>query len=303
LALHCTLDTRFWTAEGTEQVRQEKAKTLEKRLLRIKPELTLELFFRSHLIPKFLSIWCVITTYKTLKMLEKGDLIEEQKKFSDFRQRTESSLQKINTTFPRPSQPLYQGRSHILVGISLGLKEPATAAIIDCTTGEVLGDYTIRELLGENYKLLNRQRQQKQRQSHQRHKAQKKAAPNQFGESKLGEYVDRLLAKSIVTLAQSYQAGSIVLPKLEDMREIVQSEIQARAEQKVPGCVEGQKNYAKKYRMNIHQWSYGRLIENIQVQAAKIGISIKQGQQSIRGSSEEKAKEMALTAYHSRLKP
>jgi hypothetical protein len=61
LVLHCTLETRLWTAEGTEQVRQEKATAFEETLLRSKPELTLELFFRSHLIPKFLSIWCVIT--------------------------------------------------------------------------------------------------------------------------------------------------------------------------------------------------------------------------------------------------
>ena len=57
LALHCTVDTRSWTAEGTEQIRQEKATAYEKMLLRSKPELTLELFFRSHLIPTFLSIW------------------------------------------------------------------------------------------------------------------------------------------------------------------------------------------------------------------------------------------------------
>jgi len=303
LALHCTIETRDWTAEGTEQVRQEKATAFEKKLLRSKPELTLELFFRSYLISTFLSIWCVITTQKTLEMLEKGDLIEQRRKASISLQRTESSLRKINMAFPRPSQPLYQGRSHILVGISLGLKEPATAAIIDGTTGEVLAEYTIRQLLGKNYNLLNRQRQQKQRQSHQRHKAQRKAAPNQFGESELGLYLDRLLAKAIVTLAQTYQAGSIVLPKLGDMREIIQSEIQARAEQKVLGYVEGQQKYAKKYRINIHQWSYGRLIENIHAQAAKIGISIEQGQQPFKGTPEEKAKEMAITAYHSRFKP
>jgi len=129
------------------------------------------------------------------------------------------------------------------------------------------------------------------------------AASNQFGESELGEYVDRLLAASIVTLAQTYQAGSIVLPKLEDMRELVQIEIQTRAEQKIPGYVEGQQKYAKQYRVNVHQWSYGRLIENIQVQAAKIGISIEQGQQPVQGSPQEKAKEIAIAAYHSRLIP
>lgn len=39
-------------------------------------------------------------------------------------------------------------------------------------------------------------------------------------------------------------AGSIVLPKLGDMREIIQSEVQARAEKKIPGFKEGQQKYA-----------------------------------------------------------
>jgi hypothetical protein len=267
LTLYCTLDTRLWTAEGTEQVRQEKADDIAKTLTRMK---------------------------------EKGDLNE--KKEASIR-RKNSTLTRINNPFPRPSQPLYQGRSHIVVGISLGLKKPATVAIVDGTTGEAITYRSIRQLLGDNYKLFNRQRQEKQRQSHQRHKAQKTAASNQFGESELGEYVDRLLAKEIVTLAQTYQAGSIVLPKLEDMRELVQSEIQTRAEQKIPGYVEGQQKYAKQYRVNVHQWSYGRLIENIQVQAAKIGISIEQGQQPVGGSPQEKAKGIAIAAYHSRLNP
>lgn len=267
LTLYCTLDTRLWTAEGTEQVRQEKADDIAKTLTRMK---------------------------------EKGDLNEKQEAFI---RRKNSTLTRINNPFPRPSQPLYQGRSQILVGINLGLEKPATAAIVDGTTGEAIAYRSLRQLLGDNYKLFNRQRQEKQRQSHQRHKAHKSAASNQFGESELGEYVDRLLAKEIVTLAQTYQAGSIVLPKLEDMRELVHSEIQTRAEQKIPGYVEGQQKYAKQYRVNVHQWSYGRLIENIQVQAAKIGISIEQGQQLVRGSPQEKAKEMAIAAYRSRLNP
>ena len=267
LTLYCTLDTRLWTAEGTEQVRQEKADDIAKTLTRMK---------------------------------EKGDLNDKQQAFI---KRKNSTLARLNNPFPRPSQPLYQGRSHILVGISLGLEKPATAAIVDGTTGEAIAYRSLRQLLGDNYKLFNRQRQEKQRQSHQRHKAQKSAGSNQFGESELGEYVDRLLAKEILTLAQTYQAGSIVLPKLGDMRELVQSEIQTRAEQKIPSYVEGQQKYAKQYRVNVHQWSYGRLIENIQVQAAKIGISIEQGQQPIRGSPQEKAKEMAIAAYHSRLNP
>ena len=56
--------------------------------------------------------------------------------------------------------------------------------------------------------------------SHQRHKSQKRFANNQLGESELGQYLDRLLAKAIVSVAKTYQAASIVVPKLKDMREL-----------------------------------------------------------------------------------
>jgi hypothetical protein len=267
LTLYCTVDTRFWTLEGTEQIRQEKATDIAKILT---------------------------------NMNEKGDLNEKQQAFV---QRKHSTLARINNPFPRPSQPLYQGQPHILVGVALGLEKPATAAVVDGTTGEAIAYRSIKQLLGDNYKLLNHQRQQKRASSHKRHKAQKDGAFNQFGESELGQYLDRLLAKAIVKLAQTYQAGSIVLPKLGDMRELVQSEIQARAEQKIPGYIEAQKNYAKQYRVNVHQWSYGRLIDTIKAQASKVSIVIEQGEQPIRGSPQEKAKNMANSAYHARSKP
>ena len=121
-----------------------------------------------------------------------------------------------------------------------------------------------------------------------------------MGESELGQYLDRLLAQAIIKLATAYQAGSIALPKLGDMREIVQSEIQALAEQKIPGYQEAQKRYAKQYKVNVHQWSYGRLMENIKAQAAKVGIAIEQSKQPIRGSPQDKAKEIAICAYSNR---
>ncbi|MDF0554444.1 type V CRISPR-associated protein Cas12k [Kamptonema sp. UHCC 0994] len=266
LTLYCTVDTRLWTAEGTEQVKEEKAAEIAKVLTKAK---------------------------------EKGNLNENQQAFI---QRKSSTLTRINNPFPRPSKPLYQGQPHILVGVSLGLEKPATVAVVDAIASQALTYRSVKQLLGKNYHLLNRQRQEKQRNSQQRRSAQKQAAYNHFGESELGEYVDRLLAKEIVAIAQTYQASSIVLPKLGDMREIVQSEIQALAEQKCPEYLEGQRNYAKQYRVSIHQWSYGRLIECIKSQAAKIGIAIEEGQQPVRGSPQEKAREMAIASYQSRAK-
>jgi transposase len=246
----------LWTTEGTNQVREEKAEEIAKTISNTKA---------------------------------KGKLNEKQQAYI---KRKNSTLDRINNPFPRPTKPLYKGQSHILVGVSLGLEKPATVAIVDGTTGKVLTYRSIRQLLGENYKLLNRQRQQKHYLSHQRQVAQTLAAPNQFGESELGEYIDRLLAKEIIAIAQTYSAGSIVLPKLGDMREQVQTEIQSKAEQKSE-LLEVQKQYAKQYRVSVHQWSYGRLISIVQSQAAKTGIVIEEAKQPIRGSPQEKAKELA----------
>ena len=257
--------TRLWTTEGTEQKRQEKATEVAEIITRMKA---------------------------------KGNLTKNQQAFV---KRKNSTLTRLHNSFPRPSQPLYQGQSHISVGVALGLEKPATVAIVDCLTGKASAYRSTKQLLGKNYSLLNRQRQQKQRQAHQRHKAQKSEAFNQFGESELGEYVDRLLAKAIISLARTYRAGSIVLPKLKDVRESIQIEVQVRAEQKIPGCIEGQQKYAKQYRVNVHQWSYGRLMENIQSQSAKLCIAIEEGQQPVRGSPQEKAREMAIAVYNSRI--
>jgi transposase len=189
--------------------------------------------------------------------------------------------------------PGYKGQPSILIGVSFGLEKPITVAVVDVVKNEVLAYCSVKQLLGKNYNLLNRQRQQQQRLSHERHKAQKKNAPNSFGESELGQYVDRLLANGIVGI-------SIVIPKLRDMREQISSEIQSRAENRCPGNKEAQKKYAKEYRISIHSWSYGRLTENIKSQATKAGISIEIGTQQIRGSPQEKARDLAVFAYQER---
>ncbi|QLE48387.1 hypothetical protein FD724_09815 [Nostoc sp. C057] len=264
LHLYCSLDTRMWTTEGTQQVVEEKVTTITKTLTKVK---------------------------------QKANLKDKQQAFIT---RQQSTLDRINNPFPRPSKPNYQGQPSILVGVSFGLKKPVTVAVVDVVKNEVLAYRSVKQLLGENYNLLNRQRQQQQRLSHERHKAQKQNAPNSFGESELGQYIDRLLADAIIAIAKTYQAGSIVIPKLRDMREQISSEIQSRAEKKCPGNKEIQKKYAKEYRMSVHRWSYGRLIENIQSQAVKAGIAIEIGTQPIRGSPQEKARDVAVFAYQER---
>jgi len=264
LTLSYTVDTRLWSAEGTEQVRQEKAAEI----------------------------------VKTITQTEaKGALNKNQESFI---KRKKSTLARINNPFPRPNKSIYMGQPHISVGVSLGLEQPATVAIVDFNTGKALTYRSIRQLLGDDYNLLHRQRYQQRTSAHQRHKAQKTFTFSQSNQAELGQHVDRLIAKAILAIAQEFKASSIVLPKLGDIREIVQAEIQTRAEEKISGCIEIQKRYAKQYRVNIHQWSYGRLIQSIQSQAVKIGIAIEEGQQPARGSPQEKARELAITAYQAR---
>lgn len=116
----------------------------------------------------------------------------------------------------------------------------------------------------------------------------------------MGEYVDRLLAKAIVQTAKSYKASSIAVPNLNHIRDITNSEIQARAEQKCPGHLASQKRYAKQYRTSIHRWSYGRLIDNLRSQASQLGIPVETVKQPSQGNPQEKAQEIAIAAYHSR---
>ena len=264
LVLFCTVETRLWTAEGTEQVREEKATEYTKVIIGTKA---------------------------------KGNLNKNQEKFVKSREKT---LALMENPFPRPSRPLYQGQPSILAGVSCGLDRPATLAIVDVTTGKAITYRSIRQLLGDNYNLLNRYRLRQSRNAHQRHNRQRRGASNQIQESNLGDYLDCLIAKAVVSIAQAYQASSIVLPDLGNIREMVEVEVQARAEQKAVGYLEGQQKYAKQYRASVHRWSYNRLAEKIQSQAAQIGIGIERSKQSLQGTPQEKAKSLAIEAYHSR---
>ncbi|MDX2228808.1 MAG: type V CRISPR-associated protein Cas12k [Leptolyngbyaceae cyanobacterium bins.349] len=235
---------------------------------------------------------------KITQMEHKGDLLETQQAYV---KRLNSTLTRIDTPFDRPHKLLYRGQSHILVGLCIGLEKPATIAVWDANANGVLAQYGVQQLLGENYRLLNRRRSEQQKTAHQRHKAQKRSASNQFGESELGQYVDRLLAKAIVAIAKTYNAGSIAVPKLGNVREIVEAEIKAKAEEKCPGYLEGQQKYAKQYRASMHRWSYGRLIDSIRSQATKLGIAIEESKQPLAGKFEEKARDVAIAAYQARI--
>ena len=280
LELQCTIGTHFLTAEGTQQIREQEEPKIKKSIEKRKKEANL--------------------TENQLIRLKSSHI----------------SLSRLSNTFPRPNKPLYQGRYHILVGVSFGLRNPATVAVVDATTGDALAYRSTRQLLTDDkklrrpnqpekhlrlkkYRLLNRYRQRQQCNLRQRRQNQQRGVYRFAKESGLGQQLDRHIAKAIVSLAQEYQASSIVLPDMSGLRERVESEIQARAEQKC-GSKEAQKKYAKRYRASKPSWSYDRLTQSIKGRAAKFGISVEIAQQPAQGSPQEKAKDLAIAAYHFR---
>lgn len=267
LYLSCTLDTRLLTSEGTELVKQEVAAG---------------------------------TTQKLVTMQEKLDRTDTQ---DNYVKRLQSTLDRLDRPFNRPSKPLYQGQSNIIVAVSMGLQSPVTAIAIDITTQKILAYRNTKQLLVDNHRLVNRQRNLQTQQRHSNHKAQKQGLSRQYSNSELGEHLDRLFAKAIVELAQTYQAGSIALPKLDQIRLSIQSEIDAKAQQKIPGYVEGQKKYARQIRINLHNWSYNRVSESIANKAGQSGIEIEYGNQPARASPNDRAREIAISAYAKRTIP
>lgn len=112
LFLHCSIETRLLSREGTEEVRQEKIVGARQKLehSRNKAELT---------------------------------------KQSESRLKAnQTELERLSRASPpRPSKPVYQGQSNILVGVSFSRRLPVAVAIVDASRGEVIRYQSIRQLL------------------------------------------------------------------------------------------------------------------------------------------------------------
>ena len=52
--------------------------------------------------------------------------------------------------------------------------------------------------------------------------------------------------------------------------------------------------------MSIHRWSYNRLLTAISTQAEKTGLAIETIAQPLQGTPQQKAKDVAIAAYHFR---
>ena len=175
LYLHCSVETELWTQEGTEQIRQQKI---------------------------------VKTQQKIGRWLEQESLTKNQRQ-KLLANQTSLSLLEYFQDFNRPSKYLPKQNPSLAMGVCIGLKEPVTVAIVNLVNGDIIACRDTKQLLNKpiqqkqkkgkqakkhtQYELFLRRRQQQQSNDAKRQQAQTKFADNCFGESDLGQYVDRLL--------------------------------------------------------------------------------------------------------------
>jgi len=241
LTLFCTVDARLWTREGTKAVRREKAAAVGATLTRLR---------------------------------EKGDLSEAQRGYA---RRLTSTLEHMDGYEGRPGAHPSGGDPDIVLGVGIGRDVPVTVtvAVVEARQGTVLASYTAHQLLGDDGHLLTRRRREQVREGHRRHVATRRGVALPPGESQLGLHVDRLLARAIVAVARRHRAGALALPLLGDVREAAEAEVRARAERKRPGYKEGQREYAKQYRVSVHRWPFGQFAASLRAAATRQGIPIK----------------------------
>jgi len=271
LLLHCSVETRLWTAEGTEEVRAEKIAQTQASIDRQKE--------------------------KGTQSKKLNTSLERLQTFRGFSRPSRAGYKGnpsivVGVSFGRV-KPVTVAVLNVETGEVLAYRAVKQLLNKPIKEGKTKKKKT-------QYEQLNRWREQQRLNSHERHKAQKNGAPCKFGESNQGKYVDRLLAKAIVEVAKQYRASSIVLPNLSNIREANESEVRARAEQRFPGDQERQNQYAKDYRASIHRWSYNRLTELIQLKARKSGIATEKARQPPGDNPQEKARNLVLAAYENR---
>ncbi|RZM79131.1 hypothetical protein DYY88_10255 [Leptolyngbya iicbica LK] len=287
LYLHCTFDSRLLTQQGTEQVRLQKLEAAQKSVEKIKER-------------------------------QAGDpsitLTENEKARFKAKQTSISRLER-NRPPERPECQIYQPNPNIVLGVSLSRHEPVTVVVFNkeknqvlecCSTESLLkrrgiisprNKQSIVKLQHEQQQLLRRWRRQRHYNLYQRPEEQKQGDYHQHdAESQLGDYLDRLIAARVTELAVRRQAIAIVLPGLQNIREGVESDIQARAKKKHPHHKKLQAQYAKQYRREFHRWSFGRLGQYITEAAKQQGIVIYKGWQPKHGNEQEKAMAVITSA-------
>jgi hypothetical protein len=264
LYLHCAIETKSLTAEGMSEIQQRKIQEVSNTIA---------------------------------KQLNNHNLnLNQQKKLKD----NQTSLTLLDRPLPRPSIPKYQGNPQIIVGLIFEPAKPIYLAVVDVTTGKTIICRSTRQLLGDKYPQLSKYRLKQQQNSHHRRKKNKQRQFHQPTESTQGEYLDRLLAKAVIQVAQEFNASSIALPPVNNKIEKIQSELEAYAEEEIPEDIGTQKKLTGKTSVVIHKWSYNRLSGYIKSNAAKLDLNVETGSLQSFGTPAEQATAIAISAYNSR---
>ncbi len=177
---------------------------------------------------------------------------------------------------------------------------PIYLAVVDVTTGKTITYRSTRQLLGDKYPKLSEYRLKQQHNSHHRRKQNQQGQFHQPTESTQGEYLNRLLAKAVIQVAQEFKAASIALPPINNNIEKIQSKIAAQVEEELPEDVGTQKKLTCKASVVIHKWTYQHLSNCIRINATKLGIAVETSCLPSTGTPPLQAAEIAISAYNSR---
>lgn len=264
LYLHCAIETRSLTAEGMREIQLQKTQkvndTLAKQSKNTDPSI---------------------------------DQQQSQRK-------NQTSLALLDRPLPRPSRPKDRGNPQIIVGLIFDPVKPIYLAVVDITTGKTIICRSTRQLLGDKYPKLSAYRLKQQQNSHHRRKQNQQGQFHQPTESTQGEYINRILAKAVIKVAQEFNAASIALPPVDSSIEKIQSELEAYAEEEIPEDIGTQQNLTRKTSVVIHKWSYHQLSEYIRSNATKLDIAVERGYLSSLGTPPQQAAAIAMSAYNSR---
>ncbi|WP_088892326.1 type V CRISPR-associated protein Cas12k [Leptolyngbya ohadii] len=173
LYLHCTIDTRLLTAEGTEQVRQEKLTKVNRYLRQLRIEEQADEILSCSPPP--------------IDDEDEEQVVIENEENTQINKKNRTTRDRLirNSPPPRPSQVAHRGDPDIAMKIAFSRQEIVGTAVMDLQSQQVLEYCTPRELLSEQRQEVLKQRSAKlHSQPKRQQKAQDKAEAVQQSEGK-----------------------------------------------------------------------------------------------------------------------
>lgn len=257
LYLHCNIDDRLLSHEGTLKVSKERMEDAQQQL-------------------------------KNYQQASSEKLTKTQQ---NYKQRTQSQLLRLQTvSLKRPHVQPYIGNPDLVLQVKLDLALPLQASIVNTVTQQCLGSITATQLLhrprsgsnGHDLKQLNHLAKQILRLHQKRvtwqiisQQAQSKGKILRSRKREnLGIYTDRLIAKRLIEWSIKHEVSCLVLPIAKGLTERIEADLQAAAQLKFPHYKKLQLQYAQAIRDKYPYWSYSRLIEAIVACANRHGLNV-----------------------------